>query len=166
MKKGIITLFSVFLIFFSFAQRTQNFNFDMYLQNKLKHTATEWNVDQLKNDTNVIIIDVREKAEYDISHISHAMNFPFKKFKTEQISHISKDKKLVIYCSVGYRSEKIAEKLIKNGYTHIYNLYGGIFEWVNRGYVVKDKNQNSTKKIHVYSRSWGIWLEKGEKVYE
>ena len=166
MKNGIITLLSVLLVFLSFAQKTQNFNFDIYLQNKLKHSVTEWDVAQLKKDTNVIIFDVREKSEYDVSHIANAMNFPFKKFKTEQISPISKDKKIVIYCSVGYRSEKIAEKLIKSGYKNIYNLYGGIFEWVNRGFSIYDKEQKSTNKVHAYSPSWGVWLEKGEKVYE
>jgi len=166
MKNGIITLLSVLLVLLSFAQKTQNFNFDMYLQNKLKHSVKEWDVTQLKKDTSVIIIDVREKSEYDVSHISNAMNFPYKKFKAEQISHISKDKKLVIYCSVGYRSEKIAEKLVKSGYKNTYNLYGGIFEWVNRGYTIYDKEQKSTKKVHAYSPAWGVWLEKGEKVYE
>lgn len=166
MKKGIATLLSVFLIFLSFAQKTENFNFDLYLQNKLKHSVNEWDVDQLKKDTSVIIIDVRDKSEYDVSHIRNAMNFPMKKFKIEQISHISKERRLVVYCSVGYRSEKVVEKLIKNGYSNSYNLYGGIFEWINRGYAVYDTQQNSTKKIHAYSRSWGIWLEKGEKIYE
>ena len=84
----------------------------------------------------------------------------------EETMPISKDKKIVIYCSVGYRSEKIAEKLIKSGYKNIYNLYGGIFEWVNRGFSIYDKEQKSTNKVHAYSPSWGVWLEKGEKVYE
>jgi rhodanese-related sulfurtransferase len=109
---------------------------------------------------------VREKSEYEVSHIKNAMNFPYKKFKTEQISHISKDKKIVIYCSVGYRSEKTIEKLKKAGFKNCFNLYGGIFEWVNRGYSVYDKNQNLTTKTHAFSKGWGIWLEKGEKIYE
>ena len=112
MKNGLITFLLVLLVFLSLAQKTQNFNFDIYLQNKLKHSVKEWDVAQLKKDTNVIIFDVREKSEYDVSHIANALNFPFKKFKTDQISTISKDKKIVIYCSVGYRSEKIADKLI------------------------------------------------------
>ena len=150
----------------SLGQSTLNSNFHLFLQNKLKHTVKEWDVDQLQKDSSVIIIDVREKSEYDVSHIKNAMNFPYKKFKTEQLLHISKDKKIVVYCSVGYRSEKIIEKLNKLGYKKCYNLYGGIFEWVNRGNQVYDKNQNQTNKTHAYSRGWGIWLEKGEKIYE
>ena len=44
----------------------------------------------------------------------------------------SKSDTIVLYCSIGYRSEKIGEKLVEMGYGHVFNLYGGIFEWVNR----------------------------------
>lgn len=149
-----------------FSQKVENFNFDLFLQSKLNHTVKEWDVDQLKDDSTVIIIDVREKNEYDVSHIKNALNFPYKKLKIDQFSPIGKEKKILIYCSVGYRSEKVVEKLNKAGYKNCYNLYGGIFEWINRGYSVYDQNQKKTKKIHAYSRNWGVWLEKGEKVYE
>ena len=46
------------------------------------------------------------------------------------------------------------------------NLRGGIFDWVNMGYPVYDKEGNETQKIHAYDKSWGKWLIKGEKVYE
>lgn len=165
--KKIILLFWILLPASTLlAQKVKNFNFDLFLQSKLKHSVTEWDVDQLKKDSTVIIIDVREKSEYDVSHIKNSFNIPYKKWKTEQFSHIAKDKKIVIYCSVGYRSEKVAEKLIESGYKNCFNLYGGIFEWVNRGYAVYDQHQKKTKKIHAYSRNWGVWLEKGEKVYE
>jgi rhodanese-related sulfurtransferase len=166
MKKKIFISFFLFQVLSLFAQKTENFNFDIYLQSKLRHNVTEWDVTQLKKDTSVILIDVRNKEEYEISHLKNSMNFPQKKFKTEQISHNSKDKKIVLYCSVGYRSEMVAEKLNKAGYKNIINLYGGIFEWVNRGFPIYDCDQKLTKKVHAYSRSWGIWLEKGVKVYE
>jgi rhodanese-related sulfurtransferase len=166
MKKMIFISLFLFQASYLLAQRTENFNFHIYLQSKLKHPVEEWDVSKLKKDTSALLIDVRSKEEFDVSHLKNSMNFPQKKFKTEQISHISKDKRIVIYCSVGYRSEKVAEKLKKAGYKNTVNLYGGIFEWVNRGFPIYDSEQKLTKKVHAYSHAWGVWLEKGEKVYE
>lgn len=70
-----------------------------------------------------------------------------------------------MYCSLGIRSEHIAEKLKKRGYTSVYNLYGGIFEWKNKDYKVYDSNEKETDNIHAYSKAWSKWLKKGNKVY-
>ena len=48
----------------------------------------------------------------------------------------------------------------------VYNLYGGLFEWVNQGKEVVKPNGETTETVHAYSKSWGIWLKKGEKVYQ
>ncbi len=53
---------------------------------------------------------------------------------------IGEESKVVVYCSVGYRSEKIAEKLKAAGYKNVFNLYGGIFEWENQNLPVYDSN--------------------------
>ena len=71
-----------------------------------------------------------------------------------------------MYCSVGYRSEKISEKLEKLGYTNIYNLYGGIFEWKNVGKKVYDNKGQVTEKVHAYDNVWGRWLQNGEKCFD
>jgi hypothetical protein len=75
------------------------------------------------------------------------------------------DAHIVLYCSLGSRSEKIAEKLISAGYKNVYNLYGGIFEWINAGQPVYKLNGVQTSEIHTYSRDWARWVEKGTKVY-
>lgn len=69
-----------------------------------------------------------------------------------------------MYCSIGYRSEKIAKKLLENGYDNVSNLYGGIFEWANQGNKVYN-DYGETTKVHAFSRLWSVWLNKGEKVY-
>lgn len=71
---------------------------------------------------------------------------------------------VIVYCSVGYRSERIGEKLQDAGFINVQNLYGGIFKWVNEGMPVYN-SIGPTKQVHGYSRSWGVWLQKGEKVY-
>jgi hypothetical protein len=72
---------------------------------------------------------------------------------------------LVVYCSVGVLSEDIGEKLEALGYTNVKNLYGGIFEWKNKGYPVIDNNGKDTRKVHAYNKRWGQLLTNAEKVY-
>ena len=78
---------------------------------------------------------------------------------------ISKDATIIVYCSVGYRSEKITKKLNKMGYKNVSNLYGGIFEWVNQGHKVYDDKNNNTLKVHTYNKRWSKWLRRGVKIY-
>ena len=72
----------------------------------------------------------------------------------------------MVYCSVGIRSESIADSIKKAGYYNIENLYGGIFEWKNNNFPVYNSAQKETDSIHTYNKTWSKWLKKGIKVYE
>ena len=91
-------------------------------------------------------------------------NFNIK--RTLKMLPSDKNTKIVVYCSLGIRSEDIAEKLKKTGYTNIYNLYGGIFEWKNQDNDVINSKGKSTNKVHTFNKEWSKWLLKGEKIYE
>ncbi|KGL61583.1 MULTISPECIES: rhodanese-like domain-containing protein [unclassified Polaribacter] len=119
--------------------------------------------------TNAILLDARETKEYEVSHIKEAICVGYDDFKLkETLKKLPKEKdiKIVVYCSIGIRSETIAYQLIKEGYTNVYNLYGGIFEWKNNNFQVIDSLGNYTDKIHTFDSDWSKWLTKGEKVYE
>jgi rhodanese-related sulfurtransferase len=118
-----------------------------------------------KNSAELTILDAREREEYDVSHIEGAFWVGYDDFNLADLK-ISKHAEVVVYCSVGYRSEKIGEQLEEGGYDSVLNLYGGIFAWKNKGYPVVDNSRKETERVHAYSRSWGKWLIKGEKVYE
>jgi rhodanese-related sulfurtransferase len=147
-------------------------------QNKLDNLLKKWNkkkvpyisVDVLASQkTNTILLDAREEKEFKVSHLKNALFVGYDSFKLkETLKKLPKDKdtKIVVYCSLGIRSEIIAHKLIKEGYTNVYNLYGGIFEWKNNDFQVIDTLGNTTEKIHVFNEEWSKWLTKGEKVYE
>jgi len=114
-----------------------------------------------------VLLDTRSKREYEVSHLAGARYVGYDDFDLKRLpAGLSKDTLIVVYCSVGYRSEKVGEKLQQAGYTRVRNLYGGLFDWVNSGYAVVDEKGRPTQKVHAYSRLWGKWLEKGEKVYE
>jgi rhodanese-related sulfurtransferase len=117
--------------------------------------------------TKAIILDAREPKEFKVSHIKDAIFVGYNDFNIDETIKKIKDKeaKIVVYCSLGIRSEKIANKLHDKGFTNIFNLYGGIFEWKNNGFIVVDENENPTEKVHAFSKSWSKWLTKGEKVY-
>jgi len=110
------------------------------------------------------ILDSREKEEFDVSHILGAKWVGYNNFTIDHVADIPKDQPIVIYCSVGVRSQRIGIQLRKAGYLNIYNLYGGIFHWVNEGNPIY-RSDIKTKKVHPYSPAWGIWLKKGEKAY-
>lgn len=120
----------------------------------------------LKNKEIIILLDAREATEYKVSHIQGAKNVGYDNFDMKELKDIDKNAMVVVYCSVGYRSEKIGEKLQQAGYTHVFNLYGGIFDWKNRGYKVVDNQETETEKVHAYNKSWGKWLIKGVKIYD
>ena len=80
---------------------------------------------------------------------------------------MAKDKnaKIVVYCSLGIRSEDVAEQIMKAGYTNVYNLYGGIFEWKNKDQKVVNEKGKATENVHAFNKEWGKWLKKGKKIY-
>lgn len=117
------------------------------------------------NSDEYIILDTRELKEYSTSHIKNALHVGYSDFDIRSMEEISKDSPIILYCSIGVRSQEIGEKLLNAGYTNVSNLYGGLFQWVNEGLPVYDE-QGRTNKVHAYSKMWGIWLNKGEKVYD
>ena len=76
------------------------------------------------------LIDVRTRGEYANGHITGAgqLNYYALVFK-KKLLLLLKDRPLYLYCNTGYRSQKAAEILAKNGYTNVYNLEHGIMEW-------------------------------------
>jgi rhodanese-related sulfurtransferase len=113
----------------------------------------------------LIILDAREIAEYNVSHLQGARHIGYDNFNLSAVSDIDKHKKIIVYCSVGYRSGEICKQLNSAGYQHVFNLWGGIFDWVNSDKPVYN-DEGLTKEIHPYSSSWSKWLEKGEITYE
>ncbi|MGB3607616.1 rhodanese-like domain-containing protein, partial [Psychroserpens sp.] len=69
--------------------------------------------------TKAVILDARELQEYEVSHLKNAVFVGYDHFDLAKISEELKDKNqaIVVYCSLGIRSETIANKLKKAGYT-------------------------------------------------
>ena len=112
-----------------------------------------------------LLLDVRTPAEYRVSHLRGARFVPFDSLAVETFAGVDRRQPVVVYCSVGYRSERLGERLHALGFRHVRNLYGGLFEWVNEGYPVYNA-QGPTSNVHPYSPLWSPWLKRGRKAYE
>ncbi len=143
--------------------------FDEKLQSLYSHTVPLIQPAALaeakKETDNLYLLDIRTKEEFSVSHLENARFIDYDNFTMKQVQDIPKDAKVVVYCAVGYRSERVGEKLKAAGYEDIQNLYGGIFQWKNEGYPIVNQQKQPTDSVHTYSKNWSKWLEKGIKVY-
>jgi len=120
----------------------------------------------IQKDSTIVLLDTREIKEYQVSHIKGALYTGYENFNLQKVSKTIKNKEaqIIVYCSLGVRSEDIAEILQKAGYTNIQNLHGGIFDWKNNNLPLVNAKQKQTDSVHVYSKKWGKWLTNGVKV--
>jgi len=113
-----------------------------------------------------ILFDVRERVEYDISHLPGAVwvepGMERTAFLTAHGPKLA-GKTAVFYCSVGVRSSgllaRVQNDLSQQGAVGTYNLTGGIFAWHNqsRGLV---NGQSTTDMIHPYNQHWGKLIKR------
>ena len=102
-----------------------------------------------------LLVDTRTRAEYDLSHLAGAeyggadAEFP--------LAGVAKDRPIVAYCSVGYRSGRFARTLRAAGFTNVHNLEGSIFKWANEGRPVFRGSERVTE-VHPYNGTWGLLL--------
>ncbi len=145
-------------------------------QKKLERTLDQLNsesvpyiyVNELKQETTPVFLDTRQQEEYKVSHLKDAIWVGYKTFDQDAVTAkiIDKNTPIVVYCSIGVRSEDIGEKLLKAGYTDVKNLYGGIFEWKNQGNSVYNNDTTETDSVHTFNKKWGKLLNNGVKVYD
>ena len=164
-KKSLLFCF----LFCLFGSMNAQENFEEMVDGLISKSVPLISVEELslalKDNPDLILLDAREKSEYKVSHLENANYVGFDLFKKKSVAELPKDKKVVVYCTVGYRSEVIAAKLQKLGFTDVHNLYGGICDWVNKEQPIVDPEGNATQKVHTYDESWGQWFQKGDKVH-
>lgn len=120
---------------------------------------------EMVEPTAPLLLDVRTPAEFRVSHLQGARFVNYDSLGAEQFADVPRTRPVVVYCSVGVRSERLGEHLHALGFQQVRNLYGGLFEWVNEGYPVYNA-AGLTANVHPYSAVWSPWLKRGKKVYE
>ncbi|MAS97215.1 MAG: hypothetical protein CMO55_28830 [Verrucomicrobiales bacterium] len=110
-----------------------------------------------KEKNQFVLLDARKKIEYEVSHLLGAEWIGYPDTNFSLLKKVPKDKKIVVYCSVGKRSEIVGKELLELGYKDVSNLRGGLFLWANEGRILVNRT-SETKDVHPFSQKWGRWL--------
>ena len=162
MIKRIFTL----VIFSTTIYAQEKDDFADYLQDLSK----EFDIEQVGADSanlsTALILDTREKEEFEVSKLKNAIWVGYDDFDVSQIDSLNRNQEIVVYCSVGYRSSKVGVQLKEAGFMNVKNLYGGIFKWANEGRPLYNDSKR-TNKIHAFNKKWGRFLSNPDliKVY-
>lgn len=104
----------------------------------------------LKKEEEIVLVDVREPREQEVSMIPGAIN------KAEFEKNLSpyQNDTIVLYCTIGYRSGLYTQKLQKKNY-HAMNLIGGVLAWAHAGQLFVGP-KGETRRVHVYGEKWNL----------
>ncbi|HYJ03642.1 MAG TPA: rhodanese-like domain-containing protein [Chthoniobacterales bacterium] len=104
-----------------------------------------------------VLLDVRTPEEWNVSHLPGARHADPKAPLGSVTAEISKERPIVTYCAVGYRSAEMATRLRAAGFTNVRNLEGSIFQWANEHRPLVQGDQPVTR-VHPYNALWGRLL--------
>jgi len=110
-----------------------------------------------------VLLDAREADEYTVSHLAGARRIDPDTTSFDDLN-LRPGARIVVYCSVGWRSGAVADRLREAGYTDAYNLEGGIFKWANEDRELRRAGPSrgaseSADKVHPYDAVWGRMLD-------
>ncbi|MBM4764524.1 sulfurtransferase TusA family protein [Bacillus sp. B15-48] len=101
------------------------------IKTEKKHPVVATNEElQAKLDANesIVVLDVREEAEYAFNHIPNAICIPLGKLE-EQFNELDKQAEIFVVCRTGSRSDFAAQKLAENGFKNVTNVVPGMSDW-------------------------------------
>ena len=91
-------------------------------------TTSAQEVAQWMADEHIYILDVRDDLEWNEKHIPDA-HHTFVGYLEANLPQIGKDHRIVVHCSIGYRSGLAVSILGRQGYTNVFNMLGGLTAW-------------------------------------
>jgi len=81
-------------------------------------------------DSEIIVLDIRPKKEYEIEHLPEAVNLDYDGHQFQQkVDKLDKSKKYIIYCHSGVRGGYFMNKMRDSGFKMAYNILGGFVGW-------------------------------------
>ena len=107
----------------------------------------------------LLLVDVRSQQEFAVSHLHGAVNLQ----TAGQIAAALNERKparTILYCSVGFRSSRLAHLLAERGLRDVMNLEGSIFQWANEGRAVY-QGDVPVQQVHPYGKRWAGLLKDG-----
>ena len=93
----------------------------------IEMTALELN-EYIANNSNIVLIDVRETWEYNVAYIKDSIHIPISEIQN-RMHDFNEDETIVFICHHGVRSRIVGNYFQQNDYENIINLRGGIDSW-------------------------------------
>lgn len=120
---------------------------DFDMANRGKYVNAE-QFNQLTNDPDTVVIDMRNHYEYEVGHFENAIEVPSDTFREQlpmavDMMKADKDKNIIMYCTGGIRCEKASAYMLHKGFKNVFHLEGGIINYVNQA-----KEKKLTNKFH------------------
>ena len=97
-------------------------------EKRFPHTVTNAELQQQLGRDDVIVLDVREPAEYAFGHIEGAVSIPLEELEN-RIAELDPEKEVVVICRTGNRSDFAAKQLADNGFKRVKNAVEGMSQW-------------------------------------
>lgn len=109
-------------------------NFNMENRGKYVDAKT---FNELTEDPETIVIDMRNHYEYEVGHFENAIEIPSDTFREQlpmaaEMMQASKDKNIIMYCTGGIRCEKASAYMLHAGFKNVFHLEGGIINYSNQ----------------------------------
>jgi len=111
-----------------------------------------------------VLLDARAAEEVAVSHLEGAIRIDPEKKTHPVLDTLDRDRPIVVYCSVGYRSAGVTASLQERGFTRASNLKGSIFRWANEGRPVV-RGSTRVEAVHPYDATWGTLLNDSLHAY-
>ena len=120
--------------------------------------STERLAELLAEGADVVLLDVRSKEENATSHLQGAVRATSVRTARNALEEHGGEPTVVVYCSVGYRSSRLAQQLKAQGIENVFNLEGSLFKWANEDRpVYRDSEQ--VRSVHPFDDDWGSLLQ-------
>jgi adenylyltransferase/sulfurtransferase len=88
-------------------------------------------VERLMETEPLILIDVREPVEQEISTLPGALNLPLGQL-SQRLKELDSTREYVLYCRTGVRSAQALQIMLSGGFSHVHHLQGGINAWAQQ----------------------------------
>jgi rhodanese-related sulfurtransferase/TusA-related sulfurtransferase len=83
---------------------------------------------KLEANAKIVVLDVRETAEFAFNHIPNAVSIPLGELE-KRFDELSKEAEIYVVCRTGSRSDLAAQKLAEKGFTNVINVVPGMSQW-------------------------------------
>ena len=95
-----------------------------FYTNEIEYTTVQ---KMIKENSNIILLDVRNILEFEKGHLLGALNIPISELETKvELLIPNRGQTIIVYCNRGIKSNLAMEMLIELGYTDVYELKGGL----------------------------------------